>query len=203
MQSPGCKTQFLLSESQIQTLAEQDWLVIDDLLESGTLSQIKSLAVKHWQMNDFKPAEIGRSSERQKLQEIRGDSIFWLESPSSPISDLLRDLQTQLNEALWLGINHCEVHFARYDKNAGYEAHIDQSSRTNPLLGQRVISFILYLNQDWQKVHAGQLCIHLESPVLIEPIWGRIVLFKSDKVLHSVLPSQSERWSLTGWFRKL
>lgn len=203
MQSPQSNSSFLISQDHLQRLDESGWTLVDDLIPQDILIQIKHQAKTAWESGFFKPAQIGRGSEQQKVRSTRGDDIYWLENPEPPIRLLMQDLQTQLNQTLWLGINQFEVHFARYQESTGYEAHIDQSPRHNPLMGERLISFVLYLNENWQKHHAGELCIYDKEQILVEPIWGRILLFKSREILHAVMPSRAERWSLTGWFRKL
>lgn len=194
---------FSLPDNIIQQLAENDWVVADSLLSPDNLLALKALALKKWENKLFSPASIGRGSEKQHLSNIRGDEIIWLDPAPKLVANLVESLMNQINESLWLGLTNYETHFARYDQNAGYDEHIDQSAHKNPLTGIRVISFILYLNENWQKADAGELHIRYQnSSHLIEPIWGRLVLFKSDKVPHAVLASKAERWSLTGWLRK-
>jgi 2OG-Fe(II) oxygenase superfamily len=60
---------------------------------------------------------------------------------------------------------------------------------------------LLYLNPQWQQHHGGELCLmpFLGKPVTIAPIMDRLVIFRSDLVLHRVLPSQATRYALTIW----
>ncbi len=73
---------------------------------------------------------------------------------------------------------------------------------------ERVVSCILYLNQDWQpedggalKIYAGNELSTLPLPMQVLPQGGRLVTFISDRFPHEVLPATRDRMSLTGWFR--
>jgi SM-20-related protein len=96
-----------------------------------------------------------------------------------------------------LGLSGDEFHLAHYPKGGHYKKHLDQfNNRSN-----RTISMVIYLNQDWKKGDGGELEVFFQdgSSVLIEPIEGRCVMFKSAIVPHAVLASAKPRNSLTGW----
>ncbi len=199
MQSPD--SLFSLPSRAIDQLAEQDWVYLDHFFSEAFLRELKTEALRAWNQELFKHAEIGRGSEKKRASEIRGDSIYWLEPPPLFLQRALQQIQDQLNKELWIGITHYETHFARYEPGTGYQEHIDQSPHAPHQ--QRLVSFVLYLNPSWEKSHGGQLSIRTANgQEVISPEWGRLVLFKSATVPHSVLASQAERWSLTGWFRK-
>jgi Rps23 Pro-64 3,4-dihydroxylase Tpa1-like proline 4-hydroxylase len=65
----------------------------------------------------------------------------------------------------------------------------------------RRLTMLLYLNEKWQKGDGGELVLQpfLTPAVRIAPRAGRMVLFKSDALLHRVLPSTAERKCLTIW----
>ena len=61
---------------------------------------------------------------------------------------------------------------------------------------------MVYLNPDWKETHGGELVLHpfLDSRIVIAPLMGRAVFFRSDLILHSVRPSTAERFCFTIWF---
>lgn len=64
----------------------------------------------------------------------------------------------------------------------------------------RLISMVFYLNPNWKPEHEGQLRIYRDdSYVDIEPIAGRLAIFKSEGVLHEVTYTHVSRYSLAGW----
>ena len=72
----------------------------------------------------------------------------------------------------------------------------------DPLLDDRVITAVLYLNPDWSDADGGhlQLVPFPETPVDVAPLFDRLVLFASHDTLHRALPSQNVRFCVTLWF---
>jgi SM-20-related protein len=63
-----------------------------------------------------------------------------------------------------------------------------------------MITLILYLNDNWQPGDGGELKIYKENEeILVEPIGGRCIIFKSAALEHEVLLTNKSRLSLTGW----
>jgi len=191
----------------LHKLAETEWVFWDHLWTQDELLALKKLALEKWSSGEFQPAKVGRSSEQQRAAQIRSDWTSWadLQDPRlQSFASQIENLQKLLNENLYLGIKQFECHFARYAEGQSYEEHIDQPRLKSFLHGERVISFVLYLNENWQEKDGGQLSLrHTSTEILVEPRWGRLVLFRSDTVPHAVLASKAERWSLTGWFRRI
>ena len=65
----------------------------------------------------------------------------------------------------------------------------------------RKLTCLVYLNPHWQPADGGELELvpWLAPPVRIPPLGGRVVLFRSDLVLHRVLPSRVCRFCFTIW----
>jgi SM-20-related protein len=68
------------------------------------------------------------------------------------------------------------------------------------------VSVILYLNEGWSPEEGGALRLYLgedgDGPARdIPPVFGRMVVFWSERFFHEVLPAGRERMSLTGWLR--
>lgn len=66
---------------------------------------------------------------------------------------------------------------------------------------RRRLTCIWYMNPDWQPTHGGQLALwpFVGAPVAIPPKMDRLVLFRSDLMLHRVLQSEHERFCFTIW----
>jgi SM-20-related protein len=101
-----------------------------------------------------------------------------------------------------MGLFDYECHFSRYPQGAFYRRHLDAfQGRTN-----RILSTVCYLNPDWQPGSGGELLIYADEqsqdPIeWVEPCFGTLVVFLSDRFPHEVLPTQRERLSLAGWYR--
>lgn len=183
------------------------------MLRDGWLEPSEIRALRLWGEEQIKngrlaPARIGLAAENR--EDIRGDRILWLTPDDafviSRIWQKFEHLQRELAEGLLLGLHHFEVHLALYPPGSAYQAHIDQARSAPSVNGRRVISMVSYLNDDWTEEDGGELCLlDPENPSIIRerilPQAGRMVLFRSDTILHEVRAPRRERWSLTGWFR--
>eukprot|EP00271_Cylindrocystis_brebissonii_P014769 TRINITY_DN362_c0_g1_i5.p1 TRINITY_DN362_c0_g1~~TRINITY_DN362_c0_g1_i5.p1 ORF type:complete len:450 (-),score=23.28 TRINITY_DN362_c0_g1_i5:372-1721(-) len=83
-----------------------------------------------------------------------------------------------------------------FGDGACFPIHVD--SDLENVSDQRVLTAILYLNDEWE---GGALRLYPLpfSPVNINPAMGRLVVFPTGSCLHRVLPSRSPRLSLTHW----
>ena len=196
-----------ITDRLFEELEHYGWTVSDDIVPADLAHRLLSEGQQRWQQGQFHEATIGRSTSQHHNTAIRGDTICWIDEPS-PYPDsaeflqLTSQLRQALNQHFFLGLRHLECHFARYESGAGYAQHIDQHRNT----GFRKISMVFYLNPDWQPDDGGELCIYdandpTQEIQRILPKMGRLALFRSDTVLHAVLPCSKTRWSLTGWFR--
>lgn len=90
-----------------------------------------------------------------------------------------------------------------YPPGAFYKAHLDRHRETM----DRVVTVILYLNEDWTPGDGGELKLWTTpglregQKVTLEPRLGTLVIFLVGDHWHEVLPARRERKSLTGWFR--
>ncbi|CAE8694035.1 unnamed protein product, partial [Polarella glacialis] len=102
---------------------------------------------------------------------------------------------------------HPHVMAATYRKGAEYHCHKDSYDGAD---NQRMLSVLLYLNQDWTTGDGGELRIFgsksdmekapdLERFADIAPLSGRLVMFRSRDVWHAVREPREQRWALTLW----
>jgi SM-20-related protein len=152
----------------------------------------------------LRPARIGRGAAERRAADVRGDFIAWLDAPADDaereLVARLDDLRERLNRELMTGLVDFEGHFARYPAGAGYARHIDRLSGSDV----RVLSAVLYLNDAWSDADGGELRVHLPQGGAREvpPRGGTLVVFRSERFEHEVLPARRERLSFTGWFRR-
>lgn len=184
----------------VDTLSEENYLVIDDFINDRELDIFLSYFQDHLNENDFKKAGIGTGTEFQLKSQIRGDYIRWLNrEKDSELSDFFARVDeaiARLNRYCYLSLSGSEFHMAHYPKGTFYKRHLDQfNHRSN-----RLISMILYLNKDWATGDGGELKVYLNGEERkIAPIAKRVVLMRSDLVEHEVLETNVDRYSLTGW----
>ncbi len=202
----------ILKSENYDELANQQWTLIElskidfDL----NLQDLLDFAKHNWKIGSFKPAAVGRGAEQSRQDSIRSDSIYWLTGENlieKKANLFLQQIQNELNQNLYCGLQSFEAHLAHYAEGQFYQEHIDQPRAQSFLHGERLITFVLYLNKNWKAGDGGELKIRNTAPELpefqaIQPTFGTLILFKSQSVSHQVLLSNRERWSLTGWFRR-
>ncbi|MBB5193159.1 SM-20-related protein [Silvimonas terrae] len=187
-----------------QTLADEGKLIWPGFLSQDEVRQLR--ADMDARRDTFHAAGIGREQGYQRDTSIRGDEVLWLENDaplSVPILSALENLRQTFNSELYLGLAEFEAHFAVYPLGGFYKRHLDQHRNRDT----RVVTFVLYLNEDWHEQDGGQLRIYLDGTQSgawqdVTPHGGTLVLFLSDRFEHEVIPATRERRSLTGWFRR-
>ncbi len=188
-------------ERLADTLADQDYVIIDDFLSSGEVDELVALVEHHLKQDNLNYAGVGRGEEHEIDRSVRGDLIKWLdpEAAKSAARQLLgriHRLMKDLNRLLFLSMVDFESHLAVYPPGAFYERHLDQFRDRN----FRKLSFVIYLNKNWDPCNGGELVLFTPNhEVSVVPTAGRMVLFRSDTLEHEVRITGEYRLSITGW----
>ncbi len=192
------------SDRTVSELAARGWTILRDFLQPEIVSRLREEAREGIARNEFHEAGVGRGSDHEVENAIRGDKVLWLDpGAATPAQQAYwracEDLQLDLNRGLFLSLVSFEAQFAFYGPGAFYKTHVDRFETAD----ERMISCTLYLNDSWRKEDGGALRLHVEGgPVDVLPEAGTMVVFRSDSVPHEVLVSMRERYSITGWFRR-
>lgn len=188
----------------LDDLAEQGWAIVANALPVDLTLELAQECRARANQGALQPAGVGRGSAHGVQEGVRGDHIQWLELGQCAAGDrylaILDDLRGQLNQALYLGLEDYEGHFALYPPGTFYQKHLDRFRDDD----RRAVSAVFYLNSDWLPEQGGALRLYLadghELDVLPEA--GTLVVFLSADLPHEVLPATRERLSLTGWLRR-
>ena len=143
---------------------------------------------------------------------MRSDDTRWLspapdDASERDATEAVNTLRVHLNEALFLGAQEAELHFARYAPGAFYRRHRDRFRDDDA----RLVSLVFYLNDDWPDDAGGELLLYADDDddddsgavvARVQPRAGTMLCFLSDRFPHEVLPATRERYSLTGWLRR-
>ncbi len=187
-------------ERAIDHLAEKGFFIWDDFISPDAVKELRLLAESNREEGNFKKAGIGKQVLFQVDKSIRGDYIQWLDKQSKhPIVhqflNEIYQLKDYLNQTCYLGLKDFETHFAIYPENTFYKRHVDRFQQN----AHRVLSFVLYLNINWQRGDGGELALYVdEKTEIIQPLAGRLLLFRSE-LEHEVLLAHKPRYSITGW----
>ena len=182
-------------------LVEHGYMVVPDFLSAESVAALNQLSRSR--ADQFARAGVGREAAHQVRNDIRGDSVLWVEEDDPAMLQAnarMSQLKDTLNRELFLGLAELEWHFASYPAGAFYQRHLDQHRNQDT----RVVTVVQYLNLDWQPEDGGQLRIYLDDDQTLDvtPYGGTLVVFMSNRYEHEVLPARRERLSLTGWYRR-
>jgi SM-20-related protein len=187
----------------LESLRAEGFAVSDGFLTASELDALTRCAETRRERGDFAAARVGADRKLERREEIRGDFTCWLTrplfEPEEQLLDVLERLRLELNRGAMLGLFDLELHYAWYPPGAGYARHFDRPENR----AARILSLVLYLNEDWRPLDGGALrCFDgVQAFRDIEPIGGRLVTFVTEGREHAVLPARRPRLSLTGWFR--
>jgi SM-20-related protein len=191
------------SEVIVQTLLSPGFGWIDDFIDSEHAGILRAIADQRHSAGEFHQAGIGAGEVNL---EIRRDQIRWIEhgeapEPLKPILDCYRASFPAINSSCFLGLESLEAMLAIYPAGAFYRRHRDRFRRK----AHRVVSLVLYLNENWGSGDGGELVLYpgpeVEGPspdITIEPRAGRLVMFLSE-LEHEVRVTNVPRYSLTTW----
>jgi len=189
-------------------LSQSAWMQLDltPRLPAGLLAALRNEVAILDKTEAMSRAGIGRGTDLVKDRSVRRDRIAWLDGCSEPqrlLFDCLEQMRQGLNRRLYLGLKRFEAHYATYHPGDFYKRHLD-SFRGR---ASRVVSLVLYLNDDWGLEDGGELRVFAAEDSRqvvgqVRPGTGRAVLFLSEQVPHEVLPARRTRYSIACWFRQ-
>ena len=153
---------------------------------------------------ELTPAAIGREQHQQTNEQIRSDKTRWIEGDTPAqryYLAIMTSLRETLNRQLFMGLKDYECHYALYQAGDFYKKHLDAFRGR----GNRRLTTVLYLNDDWQEEDGGELLVYpFQSKTVlhrVQPHAGTLVCFLSEDFPHEVLPATRDRCSIAGWFR--
>jgi len=152
---------------------------------------------------NFKPAKIAGGEHALREDTIRGDYSLWInplepEPAFTPVINFLEELRQSFNSHFYLGLKEFECHIAYYPVGTFYKKHSDTPAKAST----RVVSFIFYLNEEWNENDGGELVIYDKKGNILESVLpkpGTFVCFLSGEFPHEVKSANKERRSFTGW----
>jgi SM-20-related protein len=173
-----------------------------NFLDTADAMAVRTELLETEQSNGFKQAAIGKQGETMVNSGQRSDTIHWIAADSAAphtaqVLEKLSEIITVLNRNFYLGIRDFECHYTHYPPGSFYKRHVDRHRSGS----SRIVSFVLYLNADWQHDDGGELVIYEGSSEAadIRPQLGTLAIFLSEKE-HEVRITARDRMSITGWF---
>ena len=196
----------------VDGVRQDGYAILPHVLDDAAIAAMRAHARDLDAAGAFIAAQTGRDPEARATQvSARGDRILWLDAAApdpteAPVLALVEQLRVACNRSLFLGIAEHELHYAIYPPGSGYARHRDRFRDDDA----RVLSLVLYLNDDWREAEGGALRLHLArsgagdggAHLDVMPRGGTLVAFLSDTFEHEVQAAARERMSVTGWLRR-
>ncbi|REG85872.1 2OG-Fe(II) oxygenase [Marinomonas pollencensis] len=188
----------------LSDLQAKGWSIQDDFFSAAFTDKLMA-EVQAIQSENMLQAGVGRKQSHQLDLSARRDYIKWIDPINDTCKTFLDEMEALrivLNRQLFLGLFDFEAHFARYEDGAFYEKHLDAFKGQS----NRILSTVLYLNDDWRETDGGELIIYDEYDEEVElgrflPKKGRLAVFLSECFPHEVNVAKRTRHSIAGWFR--
>tara|TARA_R100000935_G_scaffold29100_2_gene49431 strand:- start:2388 stop:3050 length:663 start_codon:yes stop_codon:yes gene_type:complete len=190
-----------------EDLASKGWSWQPSLLPDALLTALRNEIQALDADAVLAPAGIGRDDGFQVDRSIRKTRITWL-SGASPaqiaFADWAEGWRESLNRTLLLGLFEFEACYAVYPEGGFYDRHLDSFEGAR----NRIVSIVVYLNEDWAPEDGGALVVWPEgaaasdAPVAsIVPEGGGVVFMLSETIPHEVQPTACLRFAIAGWWR--
>ncbi|MGA8258646.1 MAG: 2OG-Fe(II) oxygenase, partial [Arenicellales bacterium] len=168
-------------------LAGEGWTAVPGFVDSRLLATLAAECFALWSDGAFRRAGTGIGETWQIRPEVRSDCVLWLDPAGLSAAqrryfELLEQLRRRINQTLFLGLFEFEGHFTVYPPGAFYKKHLDRFRGAR----HRLVSCILYLNEDWRREDGGALRLYTDerdesATVDIHPEGGTLVAFLSER----------------------
>lgn len=189
----------------VEAIAAAGYAIVGEAFAPEAIAALRERALALDARGEFVAAGVGRGASRTAPTAMRGDRIRWLDEEHPAAAEaivwrVLAAMRTALNRGLMLGLRSFEGHYALYPPGACYARHRDRFRDDDA----RVVSCMLYLNENWRAEHGGALRLLLGDGRTLDvlPQGGTFVAFLAERFEHEVLVATRPRLALTGWFRR-
>lgn len=188
-----------------EQLQEHGFVVVPDFVPDAEWRALARDSRELYRRGEFRHAGVGRGPSFRIEPETRNDRVRWIDPGNATRQQArwlarVEALRLNLNERLFLGAFGLESHLALYPPGARYRTHLDRFADAS----HRIVSLILYLNEDWRPEDGGALRLYRGEPDRppwhdVLPVGGTLAAFLSGEIQHGVLPATRERLSVVGW----
>lgn len=213
-----------IQSKDLNELLSNDVVIIKDFIPPSLIKELRNDIDNLRDDTRFRIAKIGQDSTNELNTDIRVAETCFIgrnklqDSPLNSNRDKLYDILDTLcsdlskNSVVALDGSLNEFLYAFYPKGGFYRRHRDAIPNSASVLRQ--YSLLLYLNDNWTEDDGGQLRTHRDGGgdflpegqepnyIDVEPRGGTLVLFKSDKIPHEVLDTNSKRYAVVGWYNR-
>lgn len=192
----------------LENLAAKGWAELPLAFSRSTCLALIDVLEERYTRRIFHAAKIGHGVDETSRIDIRSDSTLWLEKDDKQQAvqewlGAIEELCLVLNQAFFFSTVDFNSHFSCYEIGAFYLRHLDRFQEKSV----RVLSVMLYLNDQWHESDEGELLIYEDGTeervqASIKPEMGTLVIFDSNTISHEVRATKRRRLSVTGWMTR-
>ena len=230
------QTALTLPAAALSDLQRKHYAVIPNFVPPALVSSlVKDVALLHEQ-KCFELAEVGEDDSAQIEDSYRRcEHCYLYPDAAAALLDghgdpaarqkliaTLDGVREQLSVLKPIVASRTEGLYVCYPNGGFYRRHRDAAPKGLGYSAEaRAFSYLLYLNEGWQKEHGGCLRLFtggagghegLDGPdgqdvghasssfVDVEPRAGTLVVFRSDEIVHEVLDTFARRLVVAGWW---
>ncbi|MCA8904289.1 MAG: 2OG-Fe(II) oxygenase [Hyphomonas sp.] len=157
--------------------------------------------------DELELAGVGRDDAFLLDRSIRRSRIAWMDR-STPAQaaflDWAETLREAINRTLMIGLFEFEACFAVYRPGGFYDRHLDSFEGAK----NRVVSLVVYLNEDWKAEDGGALLVwpegageEAEPVAALLPEGAGVALMLSETIPHAVAATRATRYAIAAWWR--
>jgi len=188
-------------------IAAHGWSWQPNLLPDDLTAALRAELLALDAQQDLEAAGIGREDAFQLDRSVRRTRISWMDGASpaqAAFKAWAEPMRQSLNRELLIGLFDFEACFAVYPEGGFYDRHLDSFEGAR----NRVMSLVVYLNEDWRDDMGGALVVWPEraddadAPVArLLPLGGGVAFMLSETVPHAVEVTHARRYAIAGWWR--
>tara|TARA_R110000744_G_scaffold371817_1_gene483064 strand:+ start:1174 stop:1875 length:702 start_codon:yes stop_codon:yes gene_type:complete len=188
-------------------IATQGWSWQPDFLPDALAAALRAEIFARDAERELTMAGIGREDAFQLDRSVRLTRISWMDGSSAAqraFFDWTEQLRQSLNRTLLIGLFDFEACFAVYPEGGFYDRHLDSFEGAR----NRVMSLVVYLNEDWTNAKGGALVIwperasETDAPAArLLPLGSGVAFMLSETVPHAVEVTHARRYAIAGWWR--
>src|SRR5256885_7027340 len=141
-------------------IAERGYIVLPHFFSGADVAALHARLRELDARGELRAAGVGEA--RHAVPDLRGDRTRWIDPGAADARerialDALEALRIAINSTTYAGLFDLECHYAIYPPGARYRRHSDCLRDDDA----RVLSVVLYLNEDWRPADGGELMLYV------------------------------------------
>lgn len=197
----------IISGEELEEFRSKGYTVVDDFLGEKWAQSLYEACHKMQEGGDLLQHYFNFGDVKFEKPNVFEADLYDanLREKSMPLKELYEEATPKIVQALDMmlpelnletGLKSVSVKL-QHNNGGSFPYHYDNPGPPS----KRQLTLIVYLNPSWKSGDGGELVLwpFLEKSISIAPKFDRAVMFRSDMLLHRVMPSHNDRYCFTIW----